>query len=459
MRHRGRLNEVLRRAEHGPIVEESQFDSGLIAPAVKRKAAEFGLHYDGKTIVPHDDDMADRLYEAALDYVTEVGMYCQDTSRRILWTRAEYEEGLRHCPSEAVLGAGHDAVSIRARRPEDPAIPATGGSPVCVPASEDLFVPMMLSYAQEPVIEFLPPACTLLSAYGTPIKAGSPWEIMAGWRESELCLQVLNIAGRPGMSLDCVSIASTALGGLSPASYGGFRPTDRHLCSVVAELKTNYDELSKVAHITRIDANMEAFLSVIYGGYYGGYEGLAIGIAAGLIALNQNYMPTTLCGSANHPLYRCGSAPGLIWAKSLALQALSRNTKLLITSMISTAGGPGTRSILYENAAMATANVVSGVCVVESCLAANGVNPGHASGLEAKLACEVGKASAGMTRGEANALCEKLVPRYLDGLQQRPIGRPFNEVYDLETLQPIPEWQGMYEEVKGELRDMGWPLR
>ncbi len=216
--------------------------------------------------------------------------------------------------------------------------------------------------------------------------------------------------------------------------------------------------LDKVAHITRIDANMEAFLSVIYGGYYGGYEGLAIGIVAGLIGLNQNYMPTTLCGSANHPLYRCGSAPGLIWSKSLALQALARNTKLLITSMNSTAGGPGTKTTLYENAAMSTANVVSGVCALESSLSANGVNPGHACGLEAKIASEVGKAVAGMTRAEANSLLQQLIPLYADDLQKRPIGKSFDEVYDLETVRPTPEWQGTYEEVKLDLGKMGWHL-
>jgi hypothetical protein len=28
-----------------------------------------------------------------------------------------------------------------------------------------------------------------------------------------------------------------------------------------------------------------------------------------------------------------------------------------------------------------------------------------------------------------------------------PIGKPFNEVYDVETVQPKPEWQKTYEEV------------
>ncbi len=55
--------------------------------------------------------LVDRVYEAGLEFVTEVGMFCQDTSRRILWTRAEYEEGLHDGPSEAdMLGTGNDAI-------------------------------------------------------------------------------------------------------------------------------------------------------------------------------------------------------------------------------------------------------------------------------------------------------------------------------------------------------------
>lgn len=37
-------------------------------------------------------------------------------------------------------------------------------------------------------------------------------------------------------------------------------------------------------------------------------------------------------------------------------------------------------------------------------------------------------------------------------------GKPFDEVYDLETLQPMPFWMEIYERVYAEMRGMGVPL-
>jgi hypothetical protein len=239
------------------------------------------------------------------------------------------------------------------------------GGAVGVPVPDELFQPLMLSYALEPVIDLLEPA-SIQSVEGLPIKAHSPWEILGGWKEAELVKQVLNQAGRPGMCTACVTISATAIGQISPASYGAFRPSDWHHCSVVSEFKTNYELLSKVTHTTRIGGNMESYLNVIYGGFFGGPEGMAIGLTAGPIILNQNYMGTTMSVSSAHPFLHCGSTAGQIWAQSLAFQALAKNTDLLIASMNKPAGGPGTKSILYENSALTIANVVSGLSVVES---------------------------------------------------------------------------------------------
>ncbi|GAJ18174.1 unnamed protein product, partial [marine sediment metagenome] len=41
-----------------------------------------------------DDDLVDRLYQAGIDFAVEVGMFCQDTNRRLTWSRQEYEQAL-----------------------------------------------------------------------------------------------------------------------------------------------------------------------------------------------------------------------------------------------------------------------------------------------------------------------------------------------------------------------------
>jgi len=455
MKHRGRYLEVMKRAESGPIVSESEFDMTYIAQKTSELIKKYGIKFNPDQIINHDDDLADRVFQAGLELITHSGVFCQDTRRRIVWAENEYLEGLSTAPAECTIGQGSDKVNIRARKPEVQLRPIFGGSPVAVPIQEDQFVPFLLSYAKDPIFDFLPPPPTLLSAYSVPIKGGSPWEVIAGWRESELTKQVLSAAGRPGMAVDCVSISTTAAGGISSLSYGGYRPSDRALVSMVAELKTNYDELEKVVHVTRIDGNMEAFLASIYGGFLGGYEGLVIGMVAGSIGINQNYMPTTICSSSSHPLFRSGSSPGTIWTKSLALQALTRNASVLMTAMNSTAAGPGTKYILYENVAQAIAHTVSGACLIEASLSAHGTNPGHATPLEARIAAEASIAATEMTRLEANEVIGRITKMYESSLTEENIGKPFHKLYDIDTLEPLPEWTEQYKEVKEELRGLG----
>jgi methylamine--corrinoid protein Co-methyltransferase len=458
MKNRGRLVEILRRAENGPLIDEKDFEAKLIASKVKELLKKYEIKYDPAYVIPDDDAMADRVFEAAMDFAVEVGMFCQNTSRRITWTREEYENGLRSCPGSATMGSGSDAITIHSRMPEDSTPPAFAGGPFGVPVPEDLFVPVMLSYAQESVIDIFENP-TLMSVHGEPIKADSPWEVLAGWREAELARDVARLAGRPGMPIGGIEVSPTALGQIAAASYGGMRPSDWFHVSAPSEFKTNYDLLSSVAHITRISGHMEAYLNIIYGGYFGGADGVAIGLAAGLIVVNQNYMGTTISVSSAHPFIKSDATPESLWAQSLAYQAVSRNTDMLIAALSKPASGPGTKTLFYENAAFVLAGVVSGMSLPEASMTAGGTHPLHCSGLESKLAGEVAKASAGMTREQANQIVLELTKRYMPVLKDEPIGKPFSEVYDIGSVRPTPEWLALYAEVKDELAELGVPFK
>ena len=86
MNHRPRMVEVLHRAETGPVIEEADFERKLVAPAIKQAVEKNGIEYDGETVVNSDDDLADRVFQAGMEVAVEVGLFCQDTSRRITWT-------------------------------------------------------------------------------------------------------------------------------------------------------------------------------------------------------------------------------------------------------------------------------------------------------------------------------------------------------------------------------------
>jgi methylamine--corrinoid protein Co-methyltransferase len=170
-------------------------------------------------------------------------------------------------------------------------------------------------------------------------------------------------------------------------------------------------------------------------------------------------MGDTLNTRPNHPFYNCDTTPELIWGISLGIQALSRNTNLVLDTLTGPAGGPGTKTMLYENAAFVTAMNVSGQSVMTSCHSASGgATPRHASGLDSKICGEVSHAVRGMSRGEANELVRQIVPLYIRELDKKPIGKPFDQVYDIETIEPTAEWQGMYDDVRNDLIKLGLPL-
>lgn len=457
MRHRARLTEVLHRAESGPIIEEKEFERRLVAPTIKRLADHYDIAFDDRTLVPSDDDLADRVFQAGLDFAAEVGLFCQSTSRRMVFSREELEQGLRFCAPEVTMGAGNDAVVCRARQPEDDTRVTVIGGAYGVPFPEELFVPVMLSFAKEPVVDVIENA-TLETVYGHPIKAGSPWEIVGGWREAELSFEVIKRAGRPGMCIGCVETSPTALAEISASSWGGFRPTDWHHVATISEFKTNYDLLSKVAHTVRIGGVMETYYNPVYGGYVGGAEGVAVAIVAALILLNQTNMSHTLATRPDHPFLGCNTTRELLWAMNVGVQALARNTNLLVGTLVGPAGGPGTETLLYEVAAYAVGTTVSGQSLIEASHSAGGHVARHVSGLEARLCGEIAHAVRGMGREEANRLVEQLYAKYEPDLDTKPIGRPFEEVYDVQRVEPTPEWQAMYEKVWEELVDMGLPL-
>jgi methylamine--corrinoid protein Co-methyltransferase len=438
-------------------MEEKDFDKKIIAQTSKKILKKYEFKFDPENIVPDDDELADRLFQAGLELAVEAGMYCQSTRRRMLWTKEELEEGLRWGVDTAQIGRGNDAVTLKTRRPEENSTPIIVGGAYGIPMDEELYLPNYKSYAQEGVIDVMNPG-TLETVYGHPAKAASPWEVLSAWREFELGREACEWAGRPGIGKGCVENSPTPLGGLAGTAEGAFTSSDWHHVSTVSEFKTNYHLLSLTAQFHRTNALMENYYNPIYGGYHGGAEGIALAVVAGQILIQQTYAGTTITSRPDHPFWGCNTTPELLWAMSLAGQAMSRNTRLITGNLVGSVGGPGTKTMLYEHAAFAITTSVSGQAEIQASHTASGKVPNHTSGLDAKIVGEVAHAVAGMKRPEANDLVKKLILKYKDDLDKAPIGLPFDKVYDIKTIRPTKEWAQTYREVKEDLIGMGIPL-
>lgn len=440
-----RMLETLDKAENGPIVDEKDFDHHQIGAAIQEIIKRFDISWPKGVMVPADDQLADRLFEAGLALAEESGLYCVDTRRRMTWTRNELLDRLADLPSQAKLGTGSDEVTIRRRTPDQDSRIIVSGGAYGVPVPEEHYVPMMLSYAQEPSLDLIE-GPMLTTTFGRPPRAGSPWEAVWCWQEKNLALEAAQLAGRPGIAIGTAVGSASHLGELATMTYDGFRKTDKHHLVFTSELKTNYAELTKAVHFIHTGASVLGYYNPIFGGYGGGAEGMAILMVAGQILMDICYETTIVNAGPGHAHLSCNSYPPMLPAQAASFQALSRNSNLLFSSFLRPSAGPCVPHIFDEIAAIVIASAPTGISFIEGVHTATGRFESHCSGLEARFMAEVAHAAEKLTRQEADAIVRKLVTKYDKKLKPIEKGKPFQECYDLETVQPTTEWQGMYEE-------------
>jgi methylamine--corrinoid protein Co-methyltransferase len=457
MNNTDRLMDIIQRCLTGPIIDEQQFDSEHITQGLARVVKQYDIRFDRSHVVNLDDDLADRVWAASLDFLTTSGIYCLDTSRVIHFDREEIEQILRDAPQEVLLGSGVDAVHEHYRLVCDRLPPLNMGGPVGSPVSEDLFVPVMLSYVQEPDVDVVCPA-TLRTVSGSDIRTRSPLEVLAAWQECDWMMQVLERAGRPGMAVNCVQISISDVGFLSAISRNGYRPTDMHTLGMISELKVNFEQLNKVAHAIKQGGIIDPFANPIYGGLGGGLEGIAVLLTAEMVALNLVFMAVCHGSSPTHPFNFNDTSREIMQATSLSLQALARNSHLMTNMTVSPVGGPGTKTVLYECAAYTTLCTVSGISRILGPRSACGTVLNHFSGLEARFNGKVAHAASTLNREQADEIVQRALALYEDLQDKKPIGKPFQEVYDLSTIQPTREWLDLYDEVLREVSTWGLPI-
>ena len=174
---------ILDKAENGPMLEINEWDQVYIYQTIKDLIKKYDLKIDIQDPgVPSDDDLADRVFQAAMDLAVQSGVYCTDTGRQMLFSREELEQVLARVPEEVQIGEGSETRVIKKRMVDQEGHVTIGGGFWGVVVPEDLLVPMTMAYAQIEENDFL---CTgaLRTTYGRPIRAFSPWDTVACWQE------------------------------------------------------------------------------------------------------------------------------------------------------------------------------------------------------------------------------------------------------------------------------------
>ena len=245
------LPTIVKRSENGPFTKEADFERALSKRAGEL-VKQYGIKFNPQTPVPSDNDMADRLYQAGLELFLDLGVYNQTTKRRILFSRDEVLDLMGKVRSSLVLGTGKDMRIMRHRNVEGttPAVVLSG--PTGTPCSEKYHPLILFSCAQEPLVDMLG-AGSVSTYMGNQIIPGTPLEILGARRDALVARDAIRKAGRPGMHISDVAVPLTCQGKMAAVdSENGLRPSDAFLVSQMVEMKTDYDQLSRVAYLQSI---------------------------------------------------------------------------------------------------------------------------------------------------------------------------------------------------------------
>ncbi|GAB4503969.1 MAG: monomethylamine methyltransferase MtmB [Anaerolineales bacterium] len=447
--------EILDRANNGPYLSEENWDLEKVAMTARRLVKKCKVEYDPNEIVTSDPAIADAIYQAGYEMAVELGAYSRSTERIIQLTPQEIDAGIRNMKKTLVMGEGKDARSLHARTLDDDLPPLFFGGSPGTPVPERYFLQNVISYMQEPLID-LATCGTLTEVDGREVRTGNPIEIVSTRRELHYMRQALQRVGRPGMGMLAAQSSVSELGDLAVAHPNYLRPCDSHLVPVLNELKMDHRNISRAVNSLEYGMINASLPCVIVGGLGGGPVGSAIINVASYLIANITCLADYHILHPIHVRHVATSTREVLWVISATGQAFARNAPAIIVADIYPKSGAGTKELLYETAANAIVNAVTG-SHLEGCGSADGSLP-NCSGLEARWMAECALASHEMKMSlkEANDWVLRLLPKYEHVFTQdgNP-GLPFDQVYDLQTIQPMDFWHEMYEEVKTELRDMG----
>ncbi len=238
------LLEVAERAYRGPRREEREWNLGLF-----RKMQELTARHRldrplPATIADVDDAYLDVLFDAAVDFLAEVGVYCISTKRVIAFTEEEVRAAAKQTPGQLLVGAGRDTRLIRQRRVGDsqPTHINTGGHS----AWSEALLPLPLVVRE---LTRIPRVGSIEGFNFVRIDGrevhGTPMVVYAARRAVELTREGVRLAGRAGLAICYYPILTTAAALIAPIDpERGLRRSDGLLLSVLPDLKVESDLIS-----------------------------------------------------------------------------------------------------------------------------------------------------------------------------------------------------------------------
>lgn len=259
------------------------------------------------------------------------------------------------------------------------------------------------------------------------------------------------------LSLPAQLVAANPGWGIKPGS-------DNRCCLITPHHKISYDHLIRCLIWHTYGINIQGGMCSYIGGQSGSPSHSAVTGTAEFI-INKLLFDLTIDGSwAVDAMYFSNTSKYSMWCSNYQNAAAVRNTHTapLIGGGWQMTAGIGSEEFFWESAASAISAIVLG-CGVSGGSGCQSGGLDHASGLGLCFSGEVALAvaRARLTREHANDLVVQIMKKYqpyIDNRSAHTLGGDFRACYNLDTVEPTPEYMGVYEKVKNELVHMGLPM-
>jgi methylamine--corrinoid protein Co-methyltransferase len=404
-----------------------------------------------------DDELADRAFRAAVDFLVETGVYCITTGRIIQFTEEEVLSTIKGMPKAITVGEGRDARTIKQRDLEEK--DSVGQCPGHhAPFTEELAPLVVKNFAQVPSGDYIE-GFNFTEVDGREI-FGMPLEVYAAKREASWMRQGVAKAGRPGMAIAYYPINTRAAVMIAPIDPdNGLRPTDGILLSVLPDVKVEQDYVTAAIVWEeyggfKVNGGGGGFV----GGFAGGFGGAIIEAIAKSLAGFIVYRDT-LCATGAYDVTttttnKLSANPRLSWANSVVLQAMHRHSDAICFGAEGHSSGPGTETHLWELAFTAIRAPINGANMYIPRHSRAQINASQTP-LEPEWMYEVADATirSGLDRSAASELLVKAGEK----MEGRPPEEPIHvlECYDWVNHRPKAAYEKIYLEVKEHLSSLG----
>ena len=455
------LLDIAERVQKGPKMDENDWNMVLFHK-LQALTQKYAITYPGDgSYFNFDPQVAERAFNAAIEFLVDMGVYCVSTRRVVKFEEHEIRAAIDEAPCSITVGEGRDARILRQRKLEgDQPLNQIPG--MHAPFSEELAPLIVKNYAQIAHGDLLE-GFNFAVVDGRKI-FGIATEAYAAKREVAWMREGIRKAGRPGMAIAYYPIntkASTLIAPIDP--HYGLRPTDGVLLSTLPDSKMELDLLTAAIVYDeygcfKINGGSDAGI----GGFCGGAEGAAIEALAkticGWLVYRDEIHVTGPYDLRYTTAKKMEVRPEKHWAISVQAEALTKHTNFICFGGNASQSGPGTEEHLLELGILAIQHAITGANLY-ICRQGRARMDASESPLEPECMFQVANATirAGINRQQGDAIIRKLAED-LDGRDVQNGPDDIRECYDLVYHRPKEEYGRIYDDVKKRFNELGVPV-